>query len=64
MSSIQQAEAVKPKRNLTKAQVAERLNCHKLTVHRLIQQGKIRAFYLSKRSVRIPESEVEKLENA
>jgi excisionase family DNA binding protein len=52
----------KPKRNLTPKQAAERLNCCKLTIHRLIKKGKLRAFHLSKRSVRIPVSEIERLE--
>ena len=53
----------KPKRNLTPKQAAERLNCCKLTIHRLIKKGKLRAFHLSARSVRIPETEIERLEN-
>jgi excisionase family DNA binding protein len=53
----------KPKRNLSTKQAAERLGVCKLTIHRMIKAGKLRAFHLSKRSVRIPEAEIERLEN-
>jgi excisionase family DNA binding protein len=58
------AEPAKPKpvRNLSPKQAAERLGVCKLTIYRLIKAGKLRAFHLSARSMRIPEAEVERIE--
>ena len=52
-----------PRRYLSKAQLAQRWGVCVLSVHRKIKEGKIRGVLrLSKRSVRIPLAEVERIE--
>lgn len=45
-------------------QVAERLGCSTQTIAKLIKTGKLRAIYLSQRSVRIAAAEVRRYEEA
>lgn len=52
-----------PRHYLTTNEVAERLHCSTKTVHRMREAGKIRGVFLtdSKKSLRIPEDELELL---